>query len=213
MTLITFSDGKPVMRDGKVGTEQECCCGDCLIFWLSPSVTAFLPDDWADSDCYKAILNKIVENLQAAGWTASLDESTFMANGIESVRGYIRASCSCCFACDDWVPIVTDRDEDGFIAAGPEGRWCNVAPFDPHTLPGSPCDGLYGIGIAPLMYFRGCGLLGPGGTRWDEDLNLVDFSWWTRLAGQVEYGGLNGDQNDLWVPCCNADNCDGNPLP
>lgn len=26
MTLITFQDGKPVMRDGKVGTEQDCCC-------------------------------------------------------------------------------------------------------------------------------------------------------------------------------------------
>jgi hypothetical protein len=31
MTLITFHDGKPVLRDGKVGTEQECCCGSqCL---------------------------------------------------------------------------------------------------------------------------------------------------------------------------------------
>lgn len=28
MTLITFEDGKAVMRDGKVGTEHECCCGD-----------------------------------------------------------------------------------------------------------------------------------------------------------------------------------------
>jgi hypothetical protein len=29
MTLITFQDGRPVLRDGKVGTEQECCCGGC----------------------------------------------------------------------------------------------------------------------------------------------------------------------------------------
>lgn len=28
MTLITFQDGKAVMRDGQVGTEQECCCGE-----------------------------------------------------------------------------------------------------------------------------------------------------------------------------------------
>ena len=27
MTLITFEDGKAVFRDGKVGTEQACCCG------------------------------------------------------------------------------------------------------------------------------------------------------------------------------------------
>lgn len=26
MTLITFQGGKPVLRDGKVGTGQECCC-------------------------------------------------------------------------------------------------------------------------------------------------------------------------------------------
>jgi len=26
MTLITFEDGKAVFRDGKVGTEQACCC-------------------------------------------------------------------------------------------------------------------------------------------------------------------------------------------
>jgi hypothetical protein len=31
MTLITFNDGKVLMRDGKVGTEQGCCCeeGSC----------------------------------------------------------------------------------------------------------------------------------------------------------------------------------------
>lgn len=29
MTLITFQDGKVVMRDGKVGTEQACCCQQC----------------------------------------------------------------------------------------------------------------------------------------------------------------------------------------
>ena len=27
MTLITLQDGKIVLRDGKVGTEQACCCG------------------------------------------------------------------------------------------------------------------------------------------------------------------------------------------
>lgn len=29
MTLITFQDGKPVLRDGAVGTEPECCCERC----------------------------------------------------------------------------------------------------------------------------------------------------------------------------------------
>jgi hypothetical protein len=30
MTKITIQDGKIVMRDGKVGTEQECCCAQCV---------------------------------------------------------------------------------------------------------------------------------------------------------------------------------------
>lgn len=30
MTAITVQDGKIVMRDGKVGTEQACCCGGCV---------------------------------------------------------------------------------------------------------------------------------------------------------------------------------------
>lgn len=29
MTLITFRDGKVLMRDGKVGSEQSCCCNQC----------------------------------------------------------------------------------------------------------------------------------------------------------------------------------------
>ena len=30
MTLITLQNGKDVVRGGKVGTEQECCCLNCL---------------------------------------------------------------------------------------------------------------------------------------------------------------------------------------
>jgi hypothetical protein len=37
MTKITFQGGKVVMRDGKVGTEQGCCCGcDCNCFTVEP---------------------------------------------------------------------------------------------------------------------------------------------------------------------------------
>jgi hypothetical protein len=30
VTLITLQEGKLVLRDGKVGTEQACCCGECV---------------------------------------------------------------------------------------------------------------------------------------------------------------------------------------
>jgi hypothetical protein len=38
MTLITFQDGQPVLRGGKVGTEQACCCGQ------SCQCTAYSPE-------------------------------------------------------------------------------------------------------------------------------------------------------------------------
>ncbi len=54
MTKITFTDGKPVLRDGKVGTGQGCCCNNpacsqhycnkmCCnqIKWVVPGYTDF----------------------------------------------------------------------------------------------------------------------------------------------------------------------------
>jgi len=46
MTLITFEDGKPLMKeDGKIGTEQACCCGGgeagccCVGFFVDEELT------------------------------------------------------------------------------------------------------------------------------------------------------------------------------
>lgn len=39
MTLITFSAGNVVMRDGKVGTEQACCCQGCVCPDLCQGIT------------------------------------------------------------------------------------------------------------------------------------------------------------------------------
>lgn len=36
MTLIAFSDGKAVFRDGKIGTETACCCGGASCDCPSP---------------------------------------------------------------------------------------------------------------------------------------------------------------------------------
>jgi len=50
MTLITIQDGKVVLRDGKVGTEQACCCGVCgecaFPRFLSVTISGF-PDGYA----------------------------------------------------------------------------------------------------------------------------------------------------------------------
>lgn len=42
MTLITFQGGQVVMRDGKVGTEQDCCCDgppECVCPELCEEIT------------------------------------------------------------------------------------------------------------------------------------------------------------------------------
>lgn len=217
MTLITFQDGKVVMRDGKVGTEAECFCRQCLIFFASPPYFGFEEGGFA-TPCALAVLRKVVERLEAAGWTAELDESLIVIDGVEVIKGIIKASCECCFACDDWVPIVTDTNENGHLTDQPEGRWCNIGDFDPHTLPGDPCF-LNGNPIQgtpqPVFYFRGCGLPEPFGPVFDENMALSYLAGQPLIEGQIEYGqgGLWGNQFDIWVPCCNPDNCDGNPLP
>ena len=48
MTLITFQDGRAVMRDGKVGTEQDCCCKQCD---LSLSNQSTQPNVSVTTDC------------------------------------------------------------------------------------------------------------------------------------------------------------------
>ena len=52
MTLITFQDGKPVLRDGKVGTEQECCCESCScsILNLNDLLYGDQPYSWPNVD-------------------------------------------------------------------------------------------------------------------------------------------------------------------
>lgn len=58
MTLIAFENGGPVFRDGKVGTEQGCCCGCCaeVVWHRVHGECNNLPDDFVfvdvDEDCY-----------------------------------------------------------------------------------------------------------------------------------------------------------------
>jgi hypothetical protein len=86
MTLITFQDGKPVLRDGKVGTEQECCCCDpnCLTLSsvldlstgaggcrnVADQVEAQINDEW---DFNVLLMQTMADNLSAIGWSASVE--------------------------------------------------------------------------------------------------------------------------------------------
>jgi hypothetical protein len=86
MTRITVQDGMPVMRDGKVGTEQECCCCDPNCLTLSSVVdksAGFVTcanvcqqnedgvNDEIDFDIL--LMQTLADNLSALGWTASVE--------------------------------------------------------------------------------------------------------------------------------------------
>ena len=53
MTLITVQDGAVVMHDGKVGTEQACCCGcQCQTFATGEGFTIAQTGPWGTSSYY-----------------------------------------------------------------------------------------------------------------------------------------------------------------
>lgn len=72
MTLITFQDGAVVFRDGKVGTEQACCCDTC----------APCPD--LQSLCISVSLTDY------EGITHTADESDFIWNDASSGFVYLK---------------------------------------------------------------------------------------------------------------------------
>lgn len=79
MTLITLDGGKVVFRDGKVGTESECCCGQCCTLQIGPNGIAFGPSpDFPDYDWQAACdeffdrCNQFKTLFEQAGWSGSV---------------------------------------------------------------------------------------------------------------------------------------------
>jgi hypothetical protein len=102
MTLITFQNGKVVMRDGQVGTEQECCCepAECcaysIVFPIDPDSGSEQFRDWDPSP-------------------GGYDKRSFYESGGIGVAfqwqtGYPAALGPCGYF---WVQDRTDGDADG----------------------------------------------------------------------------------------------------
>jgi hypothetical protein len=128
MTLITFQDGKPVLRDGKVGTEQECCCCDpCLVRLCTaygvivsdPNDTSF--DEWTCGIFANAFL-WLKEALESAGWTVSLTDFPPPDDVESACSSKLVAEC---YLCD---------------VNGPEdGEWLDLTEYVvDHPLPEEP---------------------------------------------------------------------------
>lgn len=130
MTLITFTDGKPVMRDGKVGTGETCCCAkgcDCCeddyfyesglsddfmyvwtryLYRIQPDFQLVRKDDAPSRDCLESLFVYI----------SSIDAfDTELCNSRYRIRVYV-PDCQN----NTLTDITLDYEEPGLAANGYE---------------------------------------------------------------------------------------------
>ena len=209
MTLITFSDGKPVLRDGKVGTEQACCCGcefsriTLSIFNMgglyaefgSQSETPFFDGLW--EECYEEIFQTMKQRLESAGWTVTITTRTAEEPGYGLVTyATMTATGDCVFNCQELYDAANQESPD--IVNQPEGLWVEL------QLGESPgeyffCDGVNPDLALPMRITGCCGI-------WDQ---LTTANYEPYGPGFYAPNTVNGEGDivfSMWVPVCN-------PLP
>jgi hypothetical protein len=87
MTLITFKGGKPVLRDGQVGTEQACCCA-CVSDDDCPEGQVCCDGVCQDPPCspppceYRYICHETVYSTYQASYNTELDCETSTIDNI-----------------------------------------------------------------------------------------------------------------------------------
>jgi hypothetical protein len=173
MTLITFQDGKPVLRDGKVGTEQACCCqcGRCIIDgeWDCRYATK--------AQCEECTTTYYCENLETADVTVVDDcsecvgENVYCYSTIEGPCGTWEPNAPC-------EPCPCEENADC-----PEGQSC--------------CDGICREPICPdvkyyHIVFHIPAVPGPAGTskvcQSNLDQLLLDPCGMAGISRSVSYG-------------------------
>jgi len=117
MTLITVQDGKIVMRDGQVGTEQACCCcctaGDTQ---YAPNATVSVTEDisgcegWGDTTIIALDLPMISCGVFEGPGRIGLPP--------EAVEGYPILYTAIYNGDGTWT-IIIDQDTDIFFGAVP----------------------------------------------------------------------------------------------
>ena len=121
MTAITLQDGKIVLRDGKVGTEQACCCGGpCAyfveVYWIGVQVglnqcakCSLYPGDLASTVAGTNSLRDTVQAIfEARGFTVRY-ATEFSCNTQTIVNQQDVGNCEACevFPCDiEWCEEI-----------------------------------------------------------------------------------------------------------
>ena len=115
MTLITFQNGKPVMRDGAVGTEQACCCGKCG--------RCIIDGEWdcrytTKAQCEECTTTYYCENLETAEVTVVADCSECVGDTL-SCYGVSEGPCGSWDANAPCEPCPCEQNSDC-----PDGKLC-----------------------------------------------------------------------------------------
>ena len=192
MTLITFSDGKPVLRDGQVGTEQACCCGCCLKLrpWLR--IVGWDPGDW--DACGQQIIDELTARFSAAGWTLSVTTVTGEVDGITYVFPAVSVECEHCMA--SFCDLIADNYQGGTfdITNQDINDWYDLQLYDNWL-----CQNNYLLSdlIGALAYSGCCG-------RFDG-YNCPVLYTEPGLCTAAKINGV-GNESSAWIPVCN-------PLP
>ena len=186
MTLITFQDGQPVMRDGKVGTEQECCCEPpcCVKLFANPNIAGAYQEDW--ENCFKPVWETIQGRLADAGWTATINESPGVdPNGDPLVLVSMTIEPCCGLSCADIIGSIEGPDANGAYSVADGDGWVDTQSLE---LVDTPCGF---INFGEIVVGGCCGLF-------TTEVGAE--------AVKVSFAGGVGDNDSAWIPVCN-------PLP
>jgi hypothetical protein len=189
MTLITFQDGKPILTDdGKIGTEQACCCKKCE----GPC--------GEENPCPEGCIccnGVCVEEIPEGECCGPCDEENPCPEGCICVDG----ECEACGGIQGGFGWYTDNYKADFIQFLLDLGYTNVV-----FTPASPFEGV------PVPYTSGCGQ-----TYYDvtyrccgtfDFSNLCDPPFVVRTLRDAAGAGnqnppcnISDDEVFLWV-CC-----------
>jgi hypothetical protein len=228
MTLITFQDGKPVLRDGKVGTESGCCCCDpnCLTLFAvfdkiysgggCQNVADSREDEInAEIDFDILYMQTLADNLSAIGWTASVEVVA---------RNLVRLEFECidfpgcpnnqCFTLDaNWIVRLTATCSCCVKVPSLNLQNCrfdlpsNLVPCQLFDQP----DGVWALVTPTAVIPEGMAIdspvqFGPTCAPWHP--------MWAPYGINGEYGDYYPDIGlGIWVPVCTGSEWCENPLP
>jgi hypothetical protein len=210
VTFIRTQDGKPVLRDGKIGTEQACCCKTCLRLIAKPHVFDL-------NECYTPIYEKMRELLEAAGWTVGEMETISDPEAGEIFVSW-PISCPCCIDCGRFTEAMQSNSGSPYhLIHQPPGAWVNVnvplvGPGYQEDCPNGAdtpgCFGFYPDADPPYVSIP---TFGNWGSFWVAGCDSIpnvygnSFFWPGPFVPVSINGDEGGDCGAVWIPACGPD--------